>query len=132
VGKICPQCAADKPLTAQEVRRLGYEPRDVLGATFRAGRGCPECHHTGYRGRVAVFELLILNERVKDALIARKTSYEIRRISTETSGLVTLLEDGIAKAAAGLTTFDEIIRHLPRLCKPRPIAELKRLLGVRG
>ena len=67
-----------------------------------------------------------------DAVIARRTSYEIRRICTETSGLVTLLEDGITKAAAGETTFEEIIRELPRLSPPRPLAELHRLLGVRG
>jgi type IV pilus assembly protein PilB len=74
--------------------------------------------------------LLVLNEAVKDAVLQRRTSYEIRRISAQTSGLVTLLEDGILKAAQGLTTHEEIIRCLPRLMKPRPIPELRRLLGV--
>jgi type IV pilus assembly protein PilB len=69
---------------------------------------------------------------VRDALIHRKTSYEIRRICAESTGMVTLLEDGLVKAAAGLTSFDEIIRTLPRLDKPRPMAELNRLLGVRA
>jgi type IV pilus assembly protein PilB len=78
---------------------------------------------------VPVFELLVLNELVKDALIARKVSYEIRRISSESAGLVTLLEDGILKAANGMTTFEEIMRQLPRLSKPRPFAELRRLQG---
>jgi type IV pilus assembly protein PilB len=67
---------------------------------------------------------------VRDALLARKTAYEIRRVCIEASGLVTLIEDGIAKAAAGLTSFDEIIRQLPRLSRPRLIGELRRLLGV--
>ncbi len=75
------------------------------------------------------FELLILNEMVKDAILSHRSSYEIRRISAESTGLVTLLEDGIQKALRGQTTFDEIIRQLPRLAKPRPIAELRRLLG---
>lgn len=79
-----------------------------------------------------MFELLVLNERVRDAVIARKTSFEIRRISTETSGLVTLLEEGIVKAAAGATTFEEIVRELPRLSPPRPLVELQRLLGVKS
>ena len=64
-------------------------------------------------------------------LFRSKASYDIRRISTDTSGLVTLLEDGIAKAAAGETSFDEIIRELPRLSVPRPLGEIRRLLGVR-
>jgi type IV pilus assembly protein PilB len=76
-----------------------------------------------------VFELLVLNEMVKDAILNRKTSYEIRRISLETSGLVTLIEDGIVKAARGETSLQEAIQHLPRLHKPRPIQQLHRLVG---
>jgi type IV pilus assembly protein PilB len=78
---------------------------------------------------VEIFELLVLNEEVKDALIARKTSYEIRRISVESTGLVTLLEDAVYKGLQGLVTFDEIIRMIPRLNKPRPVHEIHRLLG---
>lgn len=127
--RVCPHCAEDQPVTPHMARRLGYEPRDLQGVAFKVGRGCPRCRFMGYKGRVAVFELLVLNEMVKEALISRRTSYEIRRISTETTGLVTLVEDGVFKAASGLTSFDEIIRTLPRLTKPRPIAELRRLLG---
>ncbi len=128
--RVCPDCAEDHLLKPHELRRLGYELKDAPGLTFRQGRGCSRCRHLGYRGRVAIFELLVLSEPVKDAVISRKTSYEIRRISTESSGLVTLLEDGIVKAAGGLTSFEEIIRMLPRLSKPRPLPELRRLLGV--
>jgi len=79
---------------------------------------------------VGVFELLVLNEPVKDAILNKSTSYDIRRISTETSGLITLLEDGIMKAANGVTTIQEIFRSLPRVGKPRPVFELRRLLGT--
>ncbi len=65
----------------------------------------------------------------KEAILAKKTSSEIRRISVETSGLVTLLEDGIAKAAQGLTTLYEVLRCLPRLGKPRPVGEILHLVG---
>lgn len=127
--RLCPHCAEDQPLTAQQIRRLGYEPRDAAALTFKTGRGCPRCHYRGYTGRIPVFELLVLNEVVKDAIIARKTSHEIRRISTESTGLVTLLEDAIFKGAQGLTSWDEIIRQVPRLSRPRPVSELRRLLG---
>ena len=130
VRRVCPHCAEDHVLTPQELSRLGYAPAEAAGLTFTRGRGCPACRHAGYKGRVAVFEILVLNELVRDALLARKTAYEIRRVCIEASGLVTLIEDGIAKAAAGLTTFEEIIRQLPRLSRPRPIGELRRLLGV--
>jgi type IV pilus assembly protein PilB len=76
-----------------------------------------------------VFELLVLNEMVKDAILNRRTSYEIRRISIETSGLVALIEDGLYKASYGLTSIQEVLRHLPRVVKPRPVEEIRRLLG---
>ena len=78
---------------------------------------------------MAVFELLTLNQQVKDAILSKKTSYEIRRLSVETTGLVTLLEDAIFKAGQGQTTFDEIIRQIPRLGRPRNTSEIRRLLG---
>ena len=66
---------------------------------------------------------------VRDAIVDRKTSYEIRMISLENTGIVTLLEDGIFKASTGQTTIDEVLRCLPKLTKPRQLIELRRLLG---
>jgi type IV pilus assembly protein PilB len=54
---------------------------------------------------------------------------QIRRISMETSGMVTLFEDGLVKAAGGLVSIQEVLRDLPRICLPRPLNELKRILG---
>ena len=130
VRRVCPHCAEPHLLTPPELSRLGYQPAEAAGLTFARGRGCPECRHIGYKGRVAVFELLVLNELVRDALLSRKSAYEIRRVCVEASGLVTLIEDGISKAAAGLTSYEELIRQLPRLSRPRPIGELHRLLGM--
>jgi type IV pilus assembly protein PilB len=67
---------------------------------------------------------------VKNAIQNNKSSYDIRRISIETSGMVTLMEDGIVKAARGLVSMKEILTDLPRLGKPRPLGELRRILGV--
>ncbi len=130
VRRVCPDCVEDHPLTPDELRRLGYTSKEGSGLVFKRGRGCSKCRYTGYKGRLAVHELLIPGEMVKDAVIARKTSHEIKRISSQTTGLVTLLEDGICKASQGMTTFNEVIRQLPRLDRPRPLAEIKRLLGV--
>ena len=126
--KICPTCAADYKPSPADLKRIGYAPGDIDGATFRKGHGCSQCQYTGYSGRVGIFELLVLDEQVRNAIIDQKTSQQIRRISIESTGLVTLLEDGIVKAAAGLTTIDEILRSLPRLQKPRAWPELQRLL----
>ena len=127
--RVCSQCARPYTPTATEIRRLGVAPQDLHGATFMAGEGCAACRFTGYRGRICVFELLVLNELVKDAILNRRTSYEIRRISVETSGLVALVEDGLYKASYGFTSIQEVLRHLPRVVKPRPVEEIRRLLG---
>jgi type IV pilus assembly protein PilB len=77
---------------------------------------------------VGVYELLVLNEDIRNSIIERRTSQEIRRISVEATGLVTLMEDGIVKAASGVTTIEELLRCLPRLQKSRPLPELRRLV----
>ena len=125
---ICPTCAVVHKPNPADLQRIGYTPGDVKGVEFRKGLGCGQCQYTGYRGRVGVFELLILDEKVRSAIIEQKTGQEIRNISIESTNLVTLLEDGIQKAAAGLTTIDELLRSLPRLQKPRSLGELRRLL----
>ena len=127
--RICPECAEPYLPTPTELRRIGYNNLDLRGAEFSIGRGCSKCRYSGYRGRVGVFEMLILNEMVKDAILSKKTSYEIRKISTETTGMVTLLESGLCKAASGLVSLQDTVRLLPRIGKPRSIAEIRRLLG---
>ena len=102
---------------------------DLGGMTFKVGRGCTKCNYLGYRGRIAIHELLVLNDHVKDAVIAQKSSFEIRRTSLEPTGMVSLLEDAIYKSLQGKTTFEEIIRQIPRLGKPRPVNEIRRAPG---
>ena len=127
--RVCESCAAEHEPTPSELRRLGYSAKDFEGIDLVRGRGCEPCRYTGYRGRVAVFELLVLDEHVRDAVLNQRTAYEIRRISRESSGLLSLLEDGIVKASKGITTLEEVLRMLPRLDPPRPVHELRRLLG---
>jgi type IV pilus assembly protein PilB len=127
--RICKQCAEPYRPTAHELHRLGWTPSDLVNTNFQMGRGCRACHFTGYTGRVGIFETLILNDAVKDAVARRMSSSEIRRISIESAGLVILLEDGLVKAAHGETTLYEVFRHLPRLGKPRSLFEISRLLG---
>ena len=127
--RVCNSCATETKLTPIQLQRLGVTEKDVMGAQFRKGRGCTDCKQTGYKGRVGVFEVLVLNELVRSAILEQKTSYEIRQISIEHAGLVTLLEDGLLKAATGITSVEEVLRSLPRLSNPRPLLELRRLAG---
>ena len=127
--RVCPHCATVYTPTPNEYRRLGYTHGDLAGADLQIGRGCASCRFTGYKGRIGIFELLSLNDDVKEAILARRTVQELRRISIESSGLITLMEDGIAKAAKGHVALPEVMRRLPRTVRPRPLHELRRLLG---
>jgi type IV pilus assembly protein PilB len=129
--RVCPDCAEPYIPTPLDLSRLNVSPSDLLGAEFKLGRGCKNCRFSGYKGRVAVFELLVMNEMVKNAILNKKSSYEIRKISIETSGMVTLIEDGLVKGARGEISMKEIITDLPRLGKPRSLSELRRVLGVK-
>lgn len=127
--RVCPACAVEVAITPQQLQRLGCSTADLAGAVFKKGRGCSDCKQTGYSGRVGVFELLVLDGLVRDAILGQRTSYEIRQISIEHSGLITLLEDGLVKAAAGITSIDELLRCLPKLSPSRPLVDIRRLCG---
>lgn len=129
--KLCPHCSEPTVPTVNELSRIGYSMQDLGDIQFYTAKGCKECRHSGYSGRLGAYELLVLNEQVKDAILQNKTSYEIRRISFETSEMITLLEDGLLRASMGMTSLKEVLKHLPRIEKPRPIQELKRLAGIR-
>ncbi len=128
--RVCPQCVMPYELRANDYRRIGLHPSALSEGIFKKGRGCDHCRYTGYKGRVAVFEVLVLNEDVRNGLIQRLTSHQIRRISIESTGMLTLFEDGLYKAAQGITTVDEVIRNLPKFQKPRTLEQIQRLVGV--
>lgn len=127
LGRVCDHCAKPAGPTAEELQVLGYTPADVASFGFRRGEGCVHCRHTGYKGMIAVFELLILNEQVREAMVNRCSSHEIRKICIETSGFVTLFEDAVFKAARGITTLEEVFRCVPRQLSPRSLEEINRL-----
>lgn len=130
VRRICPHCAVPYQPDLNQLRRLNCTYGDLAGGDFRKGRGCALCRYSGYKGRLAVYEILIPEEHIRDAVLQRKTTHELREISLDKAGVVSLLEDGLTKAAIGLTTIDEVLRTLPRVRKPRPLHELRRILGV--
>ena len=127
--RVCSHCAKKYMPGSGEMKLLGYQGGELAGGTFYKGDGCGHCMHSGYSGRVAIHEMLLPDEHVRDAVLRNSTSHELRTISIQSAGLVTLFENGIYKAAKGITTIEEVLRVLPRLVPPRPLSELKRLLG---
>ncbi len=126
---VCPHCRKKHTPGPADMKRLGYHGAELAGATFYKAEGCGQCRHSGYSGRVAVHEMLLLDEHLRDAVLKRATSHELREIGLRSAGLVTLFENGIYKASKGMTTLEEVLRCLPRLTPPRPFSEIRRILG---
>jgi type IV pilus assembly protein PilB len=108
VRVVCPKCKAPDQPSAHEIRQAGLTPEQLKTANFLRGRGCAHCNHTGYRGRLGIFELLKLNSTIREMTFKREPTQSIRRQS-RLLGMRTLLEDGLNKALKGITTLDEVL-----------------------
>jgi len=128
--RVCDECAAPYHPDLTELRRLGTSHSEMAEAKFLKGKGCKKCKHTGYRGRIAIIEMLIPEEMIREAVLAKKTTHDLRQISLKHAGLITLFEDGLVKAAIGLTTLEEVLRALPRVSKPRPLSVIRKIVGA--
>ncbi|WP_242339403.1 MULTISPECIES: GspE/PulE family protein [Anaeromyxobacter] len=111
VRQVCPSCASDVPLTADEIHALGVpHPEDHAGQLLaRRGQGCPKCRHTGYYGRTGIFEVLPVNARLRH-LIAEGATPEVLARTARQDGLESLRGHAVRKIAAGATSFEEAFR----------------------
>jgi type IV pilus assembly protein PilB len=112
--RICENCAQPVVPQATHLQLLGLNPKEVREFEFRKGTGCKQCNYTGYFGRVGIYELLVVNEDVKEVILEKRPSHVVRNTCMESTGLVSMLEDGIAKAIHGYTTLEEVLKHAPR------------------
>jgi type II secretory ATPase GspE/PulE/Tfp pilus assembly ATPase PilB-like protein len=84
-------------------------PDRAKGAKYYQGHGCPDCNFTGYKGRIALFEIMVLNDMLRGLIVRERPSGEIKKQAIE-SGLVTLRRDGWNRVLSGMTTVDEVMR----------------------
>lgn len=110
VRRICDKCKEETNLTPELLSELELEAKDVSGKKIYKGRGCDNCNNTGYRGRVGLYELLSVNDEIKD-LIIESASTELLRDAARRNGMVPLRDAGLERAFEGLTTIEEVIRE---------------------
>lgn len=108
VRRICPHCKQPAELTESEMRALRIEPGQLQEAQVMQGRGCEQCRGTGYKGRMGIFEIFVLDDEVRHMINKRCSTLNLRQRAREL-GMRTLREDGIRKVLAGVTTADEVI-----------------------
>jgi type IV pilus assembly protein PilB len=107
VRVICANCKKPKKYSAAELKEAGLDPAVWGNVTFAEGAGCLECSGTGYHGRTAICELLDLTDRIREMIVDRRPTSEIKRVACE-EGMITLRDSGLAKTRAGITTLKEI------------------------
>src|SRR5207302_721733 len=105
---ICPKCKEPDQPPEGELKAAGLTPDRIRSATFMRGRGCSHCHHSGYRGRLGIFEMLRMTGAMREMTFNREPSQSIRR-QARLLGMRTLLEDGINKAVKGVSTLEEVL-----------------------
>ncbi len=108
VRRICTDCKQAAPVPAALRARLSEFTTDALAGPFYAGAGCEACRGTGYRGRIGIFELLALNSELRELILHKRSSAELKTVAQR--GMVTMQQDALGKAADGTTTLDEVVR----------------------
>jgi len=106
---ICSNCKEPYKPPADALRRVGFKIEDAESIVFYRGRGCEQCRHSGYRGRLGVFELMLMNEEVQDLIVKRAPLSEVRNAALA-NGMKTLKQDGFQKIIEGKTTIEEVMR----------------------
>jgi type IV pilus assembly protein PilB len=109
IRTICQRCKEPVEPDPWVLKAMGMGAQDLEGATFYHGRGCPACNSSGYRGRQGIFELMEMNSTIREMAFNKAPLEHIRRQAIM-SGMLTLKDDGIRKAKAGITTLEEVMR----------------------
>ncbi|MBI4624961.1 MAG: Flp pilus assembly complex ATPase component TadA [Verrucomicrobia bacterium] len=108
VRKICPKCIRSHRPDAKELRALNINPAQATHATFAKGDGCADCNATGYRGRMGIFEIFVVNDEVQRMIYEHVGTAKLRE-KARSLGMRTMREDGARKVTAGLTTIEEVV-----------------------
>jgi type IV pilus assembly protein PilB len=107
VRTICAHCKREVRAAEALLVESGLDPKLYADVTFYEGAGCMECGGTGYKGRTAICELLDVSDTVRELILERRSSADIKRLARE-EGMIFLRESAVNKALAGRTTLQEI------------------------
>ncbi len=111
VRKICVHCREPYKPDPLYLQRVGLKVSKLNGRPFYSGKGCPECMGTGYKGRLGIFELLVMTDMVKSFMLKTSDSGQIKQLALSSDSYMrTLRQDGLNKVLQGLTTLEEVLR----------------------
>ncbi len=109
VRTLCPACKEPGEVDPVLLRAVGLRDQEFQGKTFYQPKGCPECRGAGFRGRIGIFEMMVMNNRLREMAFHKTPTDELRKQAVR-DGMRSLFEDGLRKVMAGSTTLDEILQ----------------------
>jgi type IV pilus assembly protein PilB len=107
--KICSKCREEEKFPLVALTKVGFSEEEAQTVTCYKGKGCPTCNNTGYKGRVALYEVMLIKDELKELILEGASTSEIKK-SAIRLGMKTLRMSGISKIAAGVTTIEEVLR----------------------
>jgi type IV pilus assembly protein PilB len=110
VRRICTKCREEAKINSDLLFELGMTRDEVEGKKFFKGTGCDQCNNTGYKGRIALFELMVLNDKIREMVMGNASTDELRE-EAQRGGMISLRDFGMKLANDGITTLDEVIRE---------------------
>jgi type IV pilus assembly protein PilB len=110
VRRICPNCRASYDPTREQLMEINLKPEDLKGRQFYYGEGCDKCNNLGFKGRTGLYELLVMNDDLRD-MVSRGASTDAIRQYTRKAGTSSLRDAGLRALFAGTTTLDEVVRE---------------------
>jgi type II secretory ATPase GspE/PulE/Tfp pilus assembly ATPase PilB-like protein len=111
VRVVCPQCTQPGELEDIELREIGLDRAAVSGGTHIVRTvGCPACDQSGFRGRLGIFEMMVLDDGLREMIFRGEPTVRLRDYAFHSGGMSTLLQDGARKVLAGKTTHQELLR----------------------
>ncbi len=109
VRTICPKCRARFSPSQAIIDEVGLTKEQIASATFMRGKGCNSCQKTGFRGRIGIYEMMLVDSKIREMIFKNESTPVIRTMAIE-RGMTTLFQDGIDKVLKGITTFEEVYR----------------------
>jgi type IV pilus assembly protein PilB len=110
IRRICKDCKRENSLPPEALMEVGFTAEDAKSLKSFKGKGCSTCNNTGYKGRIGLYEVMEVNDEIRELILIGASSLELRKKAIE-DGMITLRESGLQKIRAGLTTLEEVVRE---------------------
>ncbi len=110
IRRVCSECKEEVTMPAEGLIEVGFSPDEVAELKLYKGKGCSVCNHTGYKGRVGLYEVMEITDELRELIIIGASAMELRRKAIDL-GMITLRESGLCKIRQGITTVEEVVKE---------------------